>query len=417
MSGLPGGEEWALAEDRADPLAWCRERFALPLDPAGRPKAYFAGNSLGLMPRAARAMVEAELEQWARLGVAGHLGGSPAWYSAHETVRDPLARLVGARPHEVVAMNSLTVNLHLLLVSLYRPAGRRRKVLLEAMPFPSDAYAVETHLAARGEGGDAILTAGLGAIEAVLAEQGQEIALVWLSAVHYWSGEALDLASITRAAHRAGCLVGFDLAHAVGNVELRLHEWGVDGAVWCSYKYLNAGPGAVGGCYLHERHATDPGLPRFGGWWGNDPATRFAMQANPHFVPVASADGWQVSNPPILAMAPLRASLALFEDAGLEALRRKSVRLTGYLESLITGLGGGWLELVTPRDPARRGCQLSLRIRGQSAEQVVAELDRRGFVTDFRDPDVIRVAPVPLYNTFHEIWRFARALEELGPRP
>jgi kynureninase len=411
------GESWALEQDRADPLAWCRERFARPVDPAGRPKVYFAGNSLGLMPHAARAAVEAELDQWARLGVAAHLDGSPPWYFAHQAVREGLARVVGARPGEVVAMNSLTVNLHLLLVSLYRPSGRRRKVLLEARPFPSDAYAVESHLAARGEGGDAILTAGTGEIESVLAERGPEIALVWLSAVHYWSGEALDLAGITRAAHRAGCLVGFDLAHAAGNLELRLHDWDVDGAVWCSYKYLNAGPGAVGGFYLHERFASDPTLPRFGGWWGNDPATRFAMEANPHFVPVPSADGWQVSNPPILALAPLRASLALFEEAGLEALRRKSARLTGYLESLIDRVGGGWLDLVTPRDPARRGCQLSLRVRGASAEQVVAELDRRGFVTDFRDPDVIRVAPVPLYNSFHEVWQFGRALEELGSRP
>jgi kynureninase len=415
VSEYQPGEAWARDQDRADPLAWCRGRFALPVDEAGLPRLYFAGNSLGPMPLAARDLVEAELEAWSRLGVAGHLEGPAPWYSYHETVRDSLARMVGARPHEVVAMNSLTVNLHLLLVSLYRPSGRRGKVLLEATPFPSDAYAIETHLATRGIGADQIITATPESLGSVLASHGEEIAIVWLSGVHYYTGSAPDLEALTRAAHHAGCLVGVDLAHAIGNVELRLHDWNVDGAVWCSYKYLNAGPGAVGGFYLHERYATDPELPRFGGWWGNDPATRFAMQASPRFVPVPSADGWQLSNPPIFSVAPLRASLALFDAAGMDRLRQKSVRLTGYLEFLLDRLGADRVGIVTPRDPARRGCQLSLRVPSPRPEAVVTALEQRGIVTDFRDPDVIRVAPVPLYNTFHEVWRLAAALDELLP--
>jgi kynureninase len=403
-------EAWARDQDGADALGWTRGEFEIPIDRGGATQVYFAGNSLGLMPRSARALVHAELEDWSRLGVAGHLEGRTPWYSYHETVRDPLARLVGARPHEVVAMNSLTVNLHLLLVSLYHPTADRRRVLVEAGLFPSDAYAIQSHLAARGVEADAIVVAEPEQWEAILAEQGRSIALVWVSAVHYLSGRAIPIEPVTRAAHAAGCLVGLDCAHAIGNLELRLHDWDVDCAVWCSYKYLNAGPGAVGGAYLHERFARDPALPRFAGWWGNDPATRFAMLANPRFEAVASADGWQVSNPPILSLAPLRASLALFDRAGIRSLREKSIRLTGYLEFLIDRLPGNRVELVTPRDPAQRGCQLSIRVRQGNALPMVNRLARLGVVTDFRDPDVIRVAPVPFYNTFHEIWRFGEAL-------
>ena len=273
----------------------------------------------------------------------------------------------------------------------------------ETRPFHASTVVIELHLEQRSYSK---------ALEAVLAEQGREIGLVWLSGVHYYTGTAPDLERITRLARDAGCLVGFDLAHAAGNVELRLHDWDVDVAVWCSYKYLNAGPGAVGGCYLHERHARNAALPRFGGWWGNDPSTRFAMQSHPRFVPVPSADGWQLSNPPILSLAPLRASLDLFDRAGLSALREKSVRLTGYLEYLLDRLGGP-LEIITTRDPARRGCQLSLRIRDRDGAALSRALAEGGFVTDFRDPEVVRVAPVPLYNTYHEVWRFVRAMDEL----
>ena len=421
MSGFAPGEAWARDADARDPLGWGRAAFALPAGPDGAPLLYFCGNSLGLMPLRARALVDAELADWAGLGVEGHFAAERPWYSYHAALREPLARLVGALPHEVVAMNALTINLHLMLVSFYRPAGRRVKILIEEAAFPSDAYAVASHLEARGIGADAVLVARprpgesllrTEDLEALLAEHGSEIAVVWLGAVHYYTGQLLALERISRAAHAAGCVVGFDLAHAAGNVPLQLHAWDVDFAVWCSYKYLNAGPGAVAGCFVHERHQA-AGLPRFAGWWGNDPATRFQMQSRPVFVPVAGADGWQVSNPPILALAPLLASLELFDRAGMAALRAKSERLTGYLAFLVEGLGR--VTLLTPADPAARGCQLSLRVR-QGAEELVAALRARGVVTDYREPDVVRVAPVPLYNSFHEVWRFAQILGELLAR-
>lgn len=413
MSSDRAGASWARAQDATDPLASFREEFELPRDARGEPLVYFAGNSLGLMPRAARAAVQAELDDWGRLGVSGHLQGRTPWYSYHETVRESLARLVGAGPHEVVAMNALTVNLHLLLVSLYRPSGDRDKILLETIPFPSDAYAIESHLVSRGFGPEQVLRADPETLEGVLEERGREVALVWLSGVHYLTGQLIEIGRITRAAHRAGCLIGLDLAHAIGNVELSLHDHEVDFAVWCSYKYLNAGPGAIGGCYLHERHARRTDLPRLAGWWGNDPATRFAMQTHPRFEPVRSADGWQLSNPPILSFAPLRASLGLFDRAGLHRLRQKSVRLTGYLDSLLEPLVPHGIEMMTPRDPSRRGAQLSIRMKGRHAEALVGALEGRGVITDFRDPDVIRAAPAPLYNSFHDVWRFHQALRDL----
>ncbi len=412
MSDYSIAADWALEQDARDPLAWARTRFALPADESGSTLGYFAGNSLGLMPLSAPARVEEVLEDWGRMGVAGHLEGRTPWLSYHETVREPLARLAGAFPHEVVAMNSLTVNLHLLLVSLFRPAGRRTRILLEETAFPSDGYAVRSHLAARGLPEDAVIVAAPEEMEAILAQQGDQIALVWVSAVHYFTGMVPEVRSLTRAAHAAGALIGLDLAHAIGNIELELHDWDVDCAVWCSYKYLNSGPGAVGGCYLHERHASDRTLPRFAGWWGNDPATRFEMQTHPDFVAVETADGWQLSNPPILSFAPLCASLDIFGRAGMPELRRKSVRLTGYLEFLLAQLPDGRIEIVTSSDPERRGCQLSIRVLGGQGPRLVERLGARGLVTDFRDPDVVRIAPVPLYNTFGEVHRLGQALRE-----
>lgn len=362
----------------------------------------------------------AELDAWSRLGVEAHFGARIPWYTYSEGLRASLARVVGALPGEVVAMNSLTINLHLLLVSFYRPAGPRRRILIESAAFPSDAYAVASHVAARGIAPDGVLiarpregerTLRTEDLEALLAERGGEIAVVWLGGVHYYTGQLLDMERITRAARRAGCLVGFDLAHAAGNAVLRLHEWNVDFAAWCSYKYLNAGPGAIGGCYIHERHGGDSTRPRFAGWWGNDPATRFRMQSTPEFIPLPGVDGWQVSNPSIFAMAPLRAALDLFDRAGMPELRAKSERLTGYLEFLLGRIEATPVDLLTPRDPSARGCQLSLRVR--DAEVLVRALRERGIVTDYREPDVIRAAPTPLYNTFHEVWRFARVLAEL----
>jgi kynureninase len=322
-------------------------------------------------------------------------------------------------------MNSLTVNLHLMLATFYQPTRDRYQILVEDAQFPSDAYAVRSQIIHRGyDPRDALRVVAPRAgehllrtddIEAIIKTEGSRIALVLLPGVHYLTGQYLDIARIAAAARRHGCPVGFDLAHAAGNAVLKLHDWDVDFAVWCSYKYLNAGPGAVGGCFVHARHGRTADLPRLAGWWGNDPRIRFEMR--PEFVPREGADGWQVSNPPILALAPLASSLAIFDEAGMEALRRKSERLTGYLERLIRQIPAASLEILSPRDRAARGCQLSLRIR-PDARAVVRSLEAAGVVADFREPDVIRVAPVPLYNTFHEVWRFAWLLSTcLGGRP
>ena len=419
MHSYQSDEAFARRLDEADPLGHYRERFHVPPGPDGRPSAYLCGNSLGLQPRAARALVEQELDAWARLGVEGHFKPEAPWYSYHELFRGPGARLVGAEPGEVVMMNSLTVNLHLMMATFYRPAGARTRILIDEPAFPSDLYAVasqiEHHgldpaghlLTVRPRPGEHLLREE--DVERELAEHGREVALVLLNAVNFLTGQLLDVGRLTAAAHAHGCLCGWDLAHAAGNVLLRLHDWQVDFAVWCNYKYVNAGPGAVGGCFVHRRHGDNLSLPRLAGWWGNDPATRFRMQLEPRFVPRPGADGWQVSNPPILSLAPLRASLELFEEAGLPALRQRSERLTGYLEYLLDQLPPGLFEVLTPRQPERRGCQLSLRIL-QRPRELLAELEAAGVVCDFREPDVIRVAPVPLYSRFHDVWRFAEVL-------
>jgi kynureninase len=413
--------DFAAELDHADPLARFREAFLLPRRPAGQPAIYFCGHSLGLQPRALRPLLEQELDDWARLGVEAHFQGTTPWYSYHEVFRDVGARLVGARPGEVVMMNSLTVNLHLMLITFYRPQPDRFKILVDEPVFPSDLYAVKSQLQLHGlHPADALLTlrprSGEDTIrpedlEALLERQGHEIALVLLSGVNYFTGQYFDLRAVTELLHRHGCVAGFDLAHAAGNVPLCLHDWDVDFAVWCSYKYLNSGPGAVAGCFVHERHANNLTLPRLAGWWGNDPATRFQMRRQTDFVPRPGADGWQLSNPPILALVPLRASLGLFDEAGMPALRAKSERLTGYLLELLDALPPGRLEVLTPREPERRGCQVSLRVRERVPELLQA-LAAAGVVCDYREPDVIRVAPVPLYNTYGEVWRFARALAE-----
>lgn len=415
-------ERWALEQDARDPLAWCRAEFELPSDPDGTPLVYLCGNSLGLMPREARTVVARELDAWSRRAVEGHLDGPHPWYTYHEPLLSPMARLVGAEDGEVALMNSLTVNLHLMMVSFYRPTATRWKVLIEESAFPSDQYAVASHLASRGldptlgvivarpRAGETLLRTA--DIEALLTRGGGEIALVLLPGVQYFSGQLLDMERLCHAAHAAGAMIGIDLAHAVGNVALRLHEWDVDFAVWCSYKYLNAGPGAVGGCFVHQRHGSDPSIPRHAGWWGNDPATRFRMHLNERFIPVAGASGWQLSNPPILSMAPLGPSLAIFERAGMPALSDKSRRLTGYLAELLTDLPAERIRLLTPKEPGARGCQLSYQVT-RGAREVSDEMRRRKIVGDFRAPDVIRLSPVPLYNTFHEVWRAAQALREL----
>jgi kynureninase len=415
MRSFTPGEACARELDAADYLAPMRQRFHLPED-GGEPLVYLCGNSLGLMPKAARPIIEQELEDWQRLAVDGHFHGQTPWYSYHELFRDTGARLVGARPGEVVMMNSLTANLHLMLASFYRPTKKRFRVLVEANAFPSDSYALASHVKLRGfDPREALVSLPLRAGEAThrhedvasfLRKEGPSVALVLLSGVNYFSGQLFDIAKITALAHNEGCIVGWDLAHTVGNVPLELHDWDVDFAVWCSYKYLNAGPGAVAGCFVHEAHGNDPSVPRLAGWWGNDPETRFRMHLNADFVPRAGADGWQLSNPPIFALAPLRASLAIFDEATMPKLRQKSLGLTAYLEYLLSRVATSAFEVITPAEPHERGCQLSIRVH-HDARPVFEYLRKGGVVADFRPPDVIRVAPVPLYNTFHDVWHFA----------
>ena len=413
----------AQARDAADPLRGFRDEFHLPLHD-GAPQAYFVGNSLGLQPKGARAHVEEVLDKWATEAVEGHFTGQAQWMPYHELVRDPLAHVVGALPHEVVAMNSLTANLHLMLVSFYRPTRERPVLLMEAGAFPSDRYALESQLRFHGfdpaealvevEPDSADGTFSMAAIERAIALQGPRLAAIVWPGVQYRTGQAFDLKEIARLGHAAGAVVGFDLAHAVGNLPLRLHDSGADFAVWCHYKYMNSGPGAVAGCFVHERHAhTD--RPRFAGWWGHDQATRFRM--GPEFVPTPGADGWQLSNPPILGLAPLLASLDLFARAGMPALRAKSERLTGFLETLIRTQLADVLDIVTPANPAERGCQLSLRVAGGRAQgrALFEFLAARGVLGDWREPDVIRISPAPLYNTFADVLRFTRTVREWQP--
>lgn len=423
MTTIASREQDAIHRDRTDPLPTRRDEFCVPPDPSagGQGEAtYLAGNSLGLQPRALRAFLGEELDDWAALGVEGHAEARRPWLPYHELLREPAARLVGALPREVVVMNSLTVNLHLMMVSFYRPAPRRHKILIEDVVFPSDSYAVRSQAAFHGYDPDRAVvrlrpragepTLRSEDVAGYLAEHGSEVAMVLLSAVNYYSGELLDLPAITAAGHAAGAVVGFDLAHAAGNVELALHEAGVDWAAWCSYKYLNAGPGSLAGAFVHERHLADRSLPKFAGWWSTDPAVRFEM--SPTVAPLDIADSWQLSNPPILSMAAVLLALRMFDETGMPALRAKSVRLSSYLYDLLDeALAGRPAEVITPRDPGRRGTQLSIRIRGHDAGDIADALRyRHGVFADARRPDVIRFAPAPMYCTFHDCWRAATAL-------
>ena len=410
----------AIALDATDPLRPLRNDFLIPRH-KNNEQIYFCGNSLGLQPRAARTHVLQVLDKWSQEAVEGHFTGQAQWLTYHEQVREPLARVVGALPSEVVAMNSLTANLHLMMVSFYRPTRERPAILMEAGAFPSDRYALESQVRFHGfdpatdlielQPDEADGTFSAQAIERAIAEHGPRLALVLWPGIQYRTGQAFDLAEITRLAHAQGAVAGFDLAHAVGNVPLTLHDSNADFAVWCHYKYLNAGPGAVAGCFVHERHAhTD--RPRFAGWWGHEQATRFQM--GPDFVPTPGADGWQLSNPPVLGLAPLLASLELFDKAGgLPALRAKSEKLTGFLEALIKARVGDTLQIITPAEPARRGCQLSLRVTGgrERGRELFEYLQSVGTLGDWREPDVIRISPAPLYNKFMDVYRFVEEVE------
>ncbi len=410
--------EFARRLDEADPLRNFRGQFALPRDGQGEPLIYLCGHSLGLMPLAARETVTEELDDWARLAVQGHEQARRPWIPYHENLRDGLAALTGSRAGEVVPMSSLTVNLHLMLAAFYRPSGDRRRIVIEAGAFSSDRHAVASQIAWRGlDPREALIellppagaeTIPEDSIESYLEEHGAEVALVLWPGVQYRTGQAFDLGRIASVVHRAGAVAGFDLAHSIGNTPHALHDIEADFAVWCSYKYLNGGPGAIGGCFVHERH--DP--PHLAGWWGHEPGTRFRM--GPEFQPAPGAAGWQISNPPILSAAPLIASLALFGQAGLDNLRRKSVALTGYLEYLLDRLNPE-VQLITPRAADSRGCQLSVRITGPHGHgrRVFEALTARGVIGDWREPDTIRLAPIPLYNGVMDVFRGADALAQI----
>jgi kynureninase len=410
----------AQAQDAKDPLRAFRSEFHFPQH-QGKNVLYFTGNSLGLQPKAAADALKQELDDWARYGVEGHFQAKHPWYSYHEELTPSLARLVGAMPEEVVAMNQLTSNLHFLMVSFYRPSGKRRKVLTETRPFPSDTYAFASQIAFHGGDPDTDLvevqprpgehTLRNEDIVAKIDELGKELALVCFGGVNFYTGQAFDMAAITRAAHAVDAVAGFDLAHAAGNLHLKLHDWNVDFACWCSYKYINSGPGSVAGVFVHQRHLGKQ-LPLFAGWWGHDKSERFKMDRT--FKPMPTAEAWQVSNAPVFSMAVHRVALEQFDRAGIANLRAKSEQLTAYLAFIVAEVAkatGTNLEVITPNDPAQRGCQLSILAHGHG-KALFNKLTERGLIADWREPNVIRVAPVPMYNSYEDVWRFGQILSE-----
>ncbi|MEP7246133.1 MAG: kynureninase [Gammaproteobacteria bacterium] len=410
--------DYAHHADQTDPLRSFRSRFAMPRAGHGAELLYFGGHSLGLPPLAARTRVNEELDDWAMHGVLGHEAARRPWIPYHENLTAGLQHLTGGRASEVIAMNSLTVNIHMMLASFYRPAGKRTKIVIETGAFSSDRHAAASQIAWHGldpslelveltpVAGEHLIADA--AIESYLERSGSEVALILWPGVQFRTGQAFDIPRLVRAGRRAGCIVGLDLAHSVGNMPLSLHDNDVDFAVWCSYKYLNAGPGAIGGAFIHERHVNT--RPRLSGWWGHDSATRFEM--GPEFRAEPGAAGWAVSNPPVLAAAPLLASLELFQEAGISALRAKSVKITGYLEFLLDRLAPD-VQVISPRDPEMRGCQLSFRIPGAGrGAKVFAWLHANGVACDWREPDVIRAAPIPFYNSFEDVFHFSERLAQ-----
>jgi len=416
-------EKFALELDANDPLAKYRNAYHIPKH-GNSEKIYFTGNSLGLQPKGVKQYLQQEMDDWANFGVDGHFEAKRPWYSYHELFHDSLSKIVGAKPNEVVAMNVLTVNLHLLMVSFYRPKGKRIKILAEGKAFPSDHYALASQVRFHGytpeeaieyieprEGEHTIRPED---IYKRIEELGDSLALVMFGGVNYYTGQVLPMKEITEKAHTVGAFCGFDLAHGAGNIPLQLHNWNVDFACWCSYKYMNSGPGGVSGAYINEKHHTDNNIPRFEGWWGTKKETRFEM--NRSFDPMQSAEAWQLSNAPVFSMAPHRAALDVFDEVGMEALRNKSLNLTGYLAFILNELSaldaGVEFEIITPQNENERGCQLSVLMHGKGKE-VFQELTEAGVIADWREPNVIRMAPVPMYNSFMDIYRFGEIMKRI----
>lgn len=412
--------EFAKRSDHEDPLRNFRDRFFMPQH-EGRDCIYFTGNSLGLQPKTVSQYVQQELDDWARLGVEGHFQAHNPWMPYHEAFPALLSKIVGCLPGEVVVMNQLTVNLHLLMVTFYRPTRQRYKIICESKAFPSDQYAFESQVRYHGyDPADAIIevspregehTLRTEDILSAIELHGDSVALVLFGGVNYYTGQLFDMKAITEAAHGAGAYAGFDLAHAAGNVELHLHDWDTDFACWCSYKYLNSGPGGVAGVYIHEKHAKNTALPRFAGWWGYTKETRFRMEKG--FTAIPTAEGWQLSNAPVLSMAAHKASLDIFDAAGIEQLHTKRKKLAGYLQFILNGINGKQtgkaIEIITPAGENERGCQVSMLML-QKGKAVFNVLSKEGVVADWREPNVIRVAPVPLYNSFEDVWRFGEII-------
>lgn len=420
MTNYKLGLDFAKQLDDQDQLSDFRQQFHIPKDKNGKDLIYFCGNSLGLQPKITKTYIDQELQDWANLGVEGHTEGKNPWLHYHEFLTDTMANIVGAKPIEVVVMNSLTANLHFMMVSFYQPTPKRYKILIEADAFPSDKYAVESQLRHHGyDDKDGLILwkarkgeelANYDDLEAILNEHGDEIALVMIGGVNYYTGQFFDLKRITDLGHKHGCVVGFDCAHGAGNVQLNLHDSGVDFAVWCTYKYLNSGPGSLSGAFVHERHANNKDLNRFTGWWSHNKKTRFRMRDE--FDQLPGAEGWQLSNPPILSMAAIRASLDVIKEASFDKLCEKSKLLTGYFEFLINQLNNKDIKIITPSDPNQRGCQLSIQVKNAD-KSLYDKLTNAGVITDWREPDVIRCAPIPLYNSFQDVYNMVERLKQL----
>ena len=414
------GLEYAIDQDKNDILSHYRTQFHIPKSKAGTDLIYMTGNSLGLQPKQTKAYVNQELEDWALLGVEGHFEAQNPWLNYHELLTKHMADVVGAKPIEVVVMNTLTANLHFMMASFYQPTAKRYKILIESDAFPSDTYAVESQLRHHGfDPKDGLIkwTPPKGKelldhddLEELLEQEGKHIALIMLGGVNYYTGQFLDLKRITALGHRHGCMVGFDCAHGAGNVQLDLHNSGADFAAWCTYKYLNSGPGSLAGCFVHERHAYRKDLNRFAGWWSHNKKTRFNMRDPYDQLP--GAEGWQLSNPPILSMAAIKSSLDIFAAIGMETLIKKSQQLTSYFEFLLKDLGEDTIRIITPTAPNARGCQLSIQVK-QANKSLHEKLTAAGVISDWREPDVIRCAPVPLYNSFQDVYHLVQKLKTL----